>query len=414
MARRTEELERDLEKEAQLVEIDGEFCVPVEANQARYLLDWGPFEAPRTPWEIARKLLLFLPALFLFILAVQLMKEGASAVGPQIQGQFPFASGISTLGAGWLGAYFVLSGSPVAATAISLFGAGTLTKLQAFTMLSGSRLGASFIVLLTGFLYATKQARLRAATGGSVADLNKERSDSIGIGIQAMTMTAIVYLPGMLIGYAIIRAGWLDGFTMHASGQLDAILSRLWGPIVDVVANTVPGWSLFLIGLGVILVSFNLIDRVLPHISSDATASKRAAWLKHPWTMFFLGCIVATLTLSVSVALTVLVPLAAKGLVKREEALPYIMGANITTLADTLVVAMLQPTAGAAQVVLAEAIGVTVVSLFILAFVYKPVQRSVLRLDDYLVSSNARLAMFVGTLFLMPILLLATGFVYAP
>jgi sodium-dependent phosphate cotransporter len=175
----------------------------------------------------------------------------------------------------------------------------------------------------------------------------------------------------------------------------------------------VPGWSLFLIGLGVILVSFNLIDRVLPHVSSDATASKRAAWLKHPWTMFFLGCIVATLTLSVSVALTVLVPLAAKGLIKREEALPYIMGANITTLADTLVVAMLQPSPDAAQVVLAEAIGVTIVSLLILAFIYKPVQRSVLRLDDYLVSSNRRLALFVGTLFLAPIALLATGFFYA-
>ena len=92
--------------------------------------------------------------MFLFILAIQLMKAGAQAVGPQIQGQFPFANGVSTLGTGWLGAYFVLSGSPVAATAISLFGAGTLTKLQTFTMLSGSRLGASFIVLLTGFLYA--------------------------------------------------------------------------------------------------------------------------------------------------------------------------------------------------------------------------------------------------------------------
>jgi Na+/phosphate symporter len=128
--------------------------------------------------------------------------------------------------------------------------------------------------------------------------------------------------------------------------------------------------------------------------------------------MFFLGCIVATLTLSVSVALTVLVPLAAKGLIKREEALPYIMGANITTLADTLVVAMLQPTPDAAQVVLAEAIGVTIVSLVILAFLYKPVQRSVLRLDDYLVASNRRLALFVGTLFLAPIALLATGFFY--
>ena len=53
------------------------------------------------------------------------------------------------------------------------------------------------------------------------------------------------------------------------------------------------------------------------------------------------------------------------------------------------------------------------VSLVILAFLYKPVQRSVLRLDDYLVASNRRLALFVGTLFLAPIALLATGFFYA-
>ena len=50
-------------------------------------------------------------------------------------------------------------------------------------------------------------------------------------------MTAIVYLPGMLIGYGIIRAGWLDGFDLHASGKLDAILGTLWGPIVDFVSD---------------------------------------------------------------------------------------------------------------------------------------------------------------------------------
>ena len=87
-----------------------------------------------------------------------------------------------------------------------------------------------------------------------------------------------------------------------------------------------------------------------------------------------------------------LVPLAAKGYVKRDEALPYIMGANITTLADTLVVAMLQPAPVAAQIVLAEAIGVTIVSLIILAFFFQPVKTTVLRLDDCLVASNRRLA----------------------
>ena len=62
--------------------------------------------------------------------------------------------------------------------------------------------------------------------------------------------------------------------------------------------------------------------------------------------MFALGCLVATLTLSVSVALTVLVPLASRGYIKREESIPYIMGANITTLADTLVAAMILGNAG--------------------------------------------------------------------
>jgi hypothetical protein len=383
---------------ARLSEIDGEFCVPFEEGQRRHIIDLGPFGEVRRDWRtLATKLLLFVPAMFLFILAVQLMKAGATAVGPSIKGEFPFANGVSTLGAGWLGAYFVLSGSPVAATAISLFGAGTLSKLQTFTMLSGSRLGASFIVLLTGFLYAMRHKR--------------GRNESLGIGIQAMTMTAIVYLPGMLIGYAIIRPGALDGLNLHASDQIDAVLSALWGPIVDVVEGLVPGWGLFLVGLGVILLSFNLLDRVLPHVSSDTTMSKRRAWLTQPWTMFALGCLVATLTLSVSVALTVLVPLASKGLIKRDEALPYIMGANITTLADTLVVAMLQPTAEAAHIVLAEAIGVSIISIAILVFAYGTVKRLVIGWDDWLVRSNTRLAVFIGVLFLLPVTFLLSGLV---
>jgi solute carrier family 34 (sodium-dependent phosphate cotransporter) len=386
----------------QLVEIDGEFCVPTQVGEVRHVIDWGPFEAPRSPWYVVRKLLLFVPAMYLFILAVQIMKTGAAAIGPDIQGQFPFANGISTLGFGWLGAYFVLSGSPVAATAISLFGAGTLTKLQTFTMLSGSRLGASFIVLLTGFIYA---ARHRS---------DPNRTEPIAMGIQALTMTALVYLPGMMIGYAIIRSGLLDGLNLHASAELEAVLSVAWGPAVDVIDAIVPDALLFLVGLLVILGSFKLLDLVLPGVSSDSTAAKRASWLKKPWTMFALGCLVATLTLSVSVALTVLIPLAVKGYVRREEALPYIMGANITTLADTLVVAMLQRDPAAAQIVLAEAIGVTIVSLAILAFWYQPVKRSVIMLDDYLVESNRRIAVFVGVLFVLPISFLLSGLWVGP
>jgi sodium-dependent phosphate cotransporter len=390
---------RDLARyEDAMVAVDGEFCIPQEENEARYYIDLGPILGRvRSPWVLVGKFLLFAPAMFLFILAIQLMKAGAAAVGPTIQGQFPFANGLSTMGTGWLGAYLVLSGSPVAATAISLFGAGTTSVLQTFTMLSGSRLGASFIVLLTGFLYAMRNP--------------KARREPLGIGIQAMTMTAITYLPGMLIGYLILREGLLNGISWHASGKLEAAFSKVYGPFVDLAKAHLPGWALFGVGIVTILLAFQLIDRVLPEMNSDS-ASKRSSWLKKPWTMFLLGCIVATLTLSVSVALTVLVPLAVKGYVKRDEALPYIMGANITTLADTLVVAMLQHTPVAARIVLAEAIGVTIVSLFILAFVYGPVKRGVIGFDDWLVAKNIRLAGFVTVLFLIPIALLLSGLAF--
>ena len=140
----------------------------------------------------------FVAAIFLFVMAIQLMKSGAKALAPNLEGTFPTDNAVSTLGLGWIGAYLVLSGSPVAAVALSLFSADALSKLQTFTMLSGSRLGASFIVLLVGFLYAMR---------------SKNRKESTGMGVLALSLTAVVYVPGMLLGYAILRSGMLRGRT---------------------------------------------------------------------------------------------------------------------------------------------------------------------------------------------------------
>jgi hypothetical protein len=365
----------------------------------------GPEEEPRQEREgrdwgrVAVKLGSFVAAIFLFILAIQLMKAGARAIGPTIEGTFPFDNGVSTLGLGWIGAYFVLSGSPVAATALTFSSEGTLTPLQTFTMLSGSRLGASFIVLVVGFIYAIR---------------SKNRQGSIGMGVLALSMTAIVYVPGMLLGYGILKAGILDGVNWHASGDLNGAIDLIWGPLQRGLAGVVPGGLLFPIGLVVILVSFKLLDNVLPQLDAERHAESRGHWLRRPWPMFFLGSLAALLTLSVSVALTVLVPLASRGYVKREEAIPYIAGANITTLADTLVAAMLLGKSVGVQIVLAEAIAVTIVTLIFLAVFYGPISRSIIRLDDWVVARNRRLYLFVAGLFIMPLLFMTSGFIIGP
>ncbi len=343
----------------------------------------------------------FVAALFLFVLAIQLMKDGAKAIAPSIQNSPLFSNAFSTLGAGWLGAYVVLSGSPIAAVSLGLFAGGAITQLQTFTMLSGSRLGASFIVLLVGFLYAMRNR-------------SRSRGESVGMGVLALSLTAVAYLPGMLIGYTLLKSGGLDFVRWSASKDALSLIDVVWGPALDAIQNALPGWLLLPVGLGIILVSFKLLDQVLPDVNGERATEGRAAWLKRKWPMFLLGCIVATLTLSVSVALTVLVPLASRGYVKRDEAMPYIMGANITTLADTLVAAMLTGNHAAVHIVLAEAVGVSLVTIVYLAFFYEPLKRMVLGLDDWLVESNRRLLTFVAAIFVLPVFFLLSGVIIGP
>ncbi len=351
-------------------------------------------------WKVVlSKLAHFLPAMFLFILAIQLMKKGAGALAPLLRDSGFFDNGISTLGLGWIGAYIVLSGSPIAATALSFHSAGGITPLQTFTMLSGSRLGASFIVLLIGFIYYVR---------------SKDRKTSLGMGVLALSMTAVQYLPGMMLGYGILRLGLLDGVHWTASSELQSLIDGGWGWAVNLASDNLPLGLLFPVGLGVILVSFKLLDRVLPELDPEQHHTTHEHWLKKPWPMFFLGCVAALLTLSVAVALTVLVPLASKGYLNRREALPYIAGANITTLADTLVAAMLLGKSSGVQVVLAEAIGVAIVTLLLLAFAYSPLRRAVIGLDDWVIGSNRRLYLFVGVLFFVPIALMVAGRMIGP
>ncbi len=375
---------------------------PASPPTVRPLPDHGEHIEPARgrDWRrTASKVLHFAAAIFLFVLAIKLMTKGAQEIGPRLDQTFVFYNGVSTLGLGWLGAYFVLSGSPVAATALTFFGGGSLTKLQTFTMLSGSRLGASFIVLLVGFLYSLR---------------SKDRKRTIGMGVLALSMTAIVYVPGMLLGYAILKSGLLSGIHLEASQGINSVIDLVWGPIIDFAKAHAPPPLLFPLGLGTILVSFKLLDSVLPELDGERRGGVKDHWLKKPWPMFGLGCLAALLTLSVSVSVTALVPLAAKGYVNRREAMPYIAGANITTLADTLVAAMIVARPGAVQIVLSEAIAVAIITIIYLAFFYKPISRSIIALDDWVVGTNRRLWLFVGSLFLMPVILLTIGYLMGP
>lgn len=349
----------------------------------------------RKPTPLALRAVFLVLGLGLFVTALGLMKAGAAELVPALEGSVFTDNAWSALGLGWLGACVVLSGSPVAASSLTLLDGGAIDRTQSFAMLTGSRLGAAFVVLVVGGIYAVRH---RGATGGPRAPLS--------IGILSLLMTMVAYLPGALVGYLLLRNGVLDGLDIGTSPSLTSTTDALFGWAVDLAKDVLPSWALFPAGLGVLLLGFSAFDRVLPQLG-DRDGDGPPAWHDRKWPMFLAGCGVCLLTLSVSVALTVLVPLVAKGYLRRANTLPYIAGANITTLADTLVAAILIGNQDAVRVVVAVTLAVSVWTVLVLATAYPTVRRALLGIARSVLVSRRRLAGFVGGLFVVPLVLIA-------
>jgi sodium-dependent phosphate cotransporter len=333
-------------------------------------------------------------ALFLFVLALELLKRGARPLGPVLTGTLGIQNATNTLGFGWLVAYAVLSGSPVAAIALSFFHEQVINDVQTFTMITGSRLGASFIVLFVGFLYYLR---------------GHQRGASIAIGVLCLIVTATIYLPAMALGIWALNGGWLDRFAPRGGSELTGILDAIYDPILTRLDRLLSGfpWLFFFLGVGVLLFSFSLLDRALPEMHAERSAFQGIGRLVYrPAAMFLLGMAVTSVTLSVSVSLSILVPLSAKGLVRRENMVPYIMGANITTFIDTLFAALVMSGGAAFTIVLVEMLSVALISIVVLLTSYRWYERGVLAMLDGIMRDNRGLAVFVAVMLITPLALL--------
>jgi hypothetical protein len=259
-------------------------------------------------------------------------------------------------------------------------------------MISGSRLGSSLVVLIIGFIYVLR---------------GRDRSTSLNVGLLSFTVTGSLHAGTLLIGGLLLQGGLLQAIRLPQDVAVAAVTDALFDPIVGLAEAWLPSWGVFLLGLLIMLLSFNLFDRCLPEMSLDRFhlgAVSRVVY--RPPVMFLLGAAITLISFSVSVSLSLLVPLSHRGFVRRENIIPYIMGANITTFIDTLFTAVLLNNPSAVSIVLAQMIGVALVSLLLLATVIRPYERALLRFADWVTVSNHHLAYFMIVIIILPILLL--------
>jgi Na+/phosphate symporter len=338
---------------------------------------------------------LFIVSISIFILALVLVKEGAKPLAPVIRDRFSVDSPASALGFGWLTASMVLSGSPVAATSLAFLDAGVLSPTESFAMIAGSRLGASFIVLLVGVLYIMR---------------GQQKEVSLGAGLLSLLVTQTIYIPVLILGFYLLSRGWLTEWHLYTDQTLSSPINTFLDPIVAYLNSFVPTWVLFPIGFALLFFSLWLFDHVIPNLHlEESNLGLVHHLLYRPMVTFVLGAGVTAITMSVSVSLSLLVPLSARGYIRRENIIPYILGANITTFVDTLFAAAMLTNPSAVTVVLVQMISVTIVSIIILFTAFPLYERILNRLVYHISRRKNNLALYIFLSLGIPVTLLLIG-----
>ena len=338
-----------------------------------------------------RRALFAVGGLFFFIFALQVIKTGARAVVPLLE-NLDVVGPTNALGFGWLSAYAALSGSPVAAIGITLLAGDVLSEAEAFAVVGGSRLGASFIVLAVGYVLYM---------GG------RRNADGLSIGVVSLLTTFTTQGPAVILGLVSLHYGWLDPIQFTPPAEMLDWVDSVYGRPVGWIDDALPAALVFVSGVAILLGSFILFDRALPQLEAGTPGFERTLKkLDSRWLMFAIGGAVTAMTLSVSISLTLLVPLTLKGYVRREQVIPYVMGANITTFIDTLAGALVLGGASAFTVVLTEMFAVALVSGAILVLAYGPYSRGILYVSGRVTHSQRSLGVFLGAIVAVPAVLL--------
>lgn len=334
-------------------------------------------------------------SILVFIFGLQLLGESTQNVADVIEPvvETLITGDISALGAGWLLAYILLNGATAAAIGIAFLESGLIDIIQTYMVISGARLGAAFIVIFIGVLEYVKGK-------------NPDIRDSCSVGILQFLTTYVVYIPAILVGYLALKFWELSFLAVSAPSQVNYGLDLLFGPFTSFISNYFGPGSLFVIAILLLLWSLQVFDKAFKGISVDKFRSDYLRFkLSNKWVSFGFGSIITLLTTSVALSVGIIVPLYNRGYFKRKEIIPYLMGANLTTMISSIMAATVIDSALGMQATLVLTLSLIIVTLVTL-LLYDKVYSLIKLAFDRIMLENRYLYIFTGILVLTPLLMI--------
>lgn len=290
--------------------------------------------------DLAKRLIGLILFLYLFLVSIKLMgasfKEFSDVARDILEGaNNPFIG----LFIGILATSLVQSSSTTTSTVITMVAAGLIDLRIAIPMIMGANIGTSVTntIVSLGNIGVPEDFR-RAFSASTIHDFFN-------------IMAVLIFFPlelatGFLTSSATSAA---DMFAGASGAQIDNFFKLVLNPAVDAFKflSFNNALVMLLIALGLLFISLKNLSNMLRSIFVGALSNAFDKYVFHnAITSFLTGLILTVLVQSSSISTSLIVPIAAAGLVNLPQILPFTIGANIGTTTTGMLAALASGVAG--------------------------------------------------------------------
>ena len=294
-------------------------------------------------WSTAARAALGVALLYLFLTGVELLSGGFKTMGAGfVDGLFEGVSNpVAGLFVGLLATVLVQSSSVSTSVIVGLVASGVVGADEAVPMIMGANLGTTVTNTLASLGHMRRDMEFRRAFAAATVH------DFFNI------LAVIVFLPlELATGYLSSTAGWITEQVIGSSGAefnspLKAAVKMPAGWVKDLLSGVGAGgnWMgglMVLIGLAFIFLALAYITRNMRLLVADRVeaAINRTLGAGSGFVAILLGAIITGSVQSSSITTSVLVPLAASGVLTLENIYPVTLGANVGTTVTALMAAL--------------------------------------------------------------------------
>ncbi len=289
--------------------------------------------------------------LYAFICGINVMGGGLKILAncpvtsSMIAGLFARASHpVAGLFVGVLITSLVQSSSFTTAITVSMVGSGLLPVSHAIPIVMGANIGTSVTNTLVSMAHISARLEYRRAFGAAIVD------DIFNL-LNVAILLPIEIKTGLLRKTATALA---SVFVHPTVEKPDSPLKAATKPVVSAIEHLLGGplhlateWvgtAMAVIGLVGLLVSLILLVRALKAVMLARLEAFFGRYFFRNWLAgLLLGAMLTAVIQSSSVTTSLIVPLAAAGVLRLTQLFPYVLGANIGTTVTALIAAAANP-----------------------------------------------------------------------